>query len=183
LNFLAAAAIVYGAVCQVLPASPITESLNQAQSAQGAYLKDIYYSLILAVLFVIPPYCFVVRMQQELHAGRHASALDLLTGNKLSVAPPGTVYVRLWVLGLALMIMASLSVYLTANLLDHIKPSAYMNLFTNMIYLRLILYYGLGVECLAWYYRALNDLKRECLAVESGRFGEDRLGVRSAKNT
>jgi DNA-binding winged helix-turn-helix (wHTH) protein len=163
-TFIGAAAITCAAVGLFLPASPITESLTQAQTAQSAYLKDIYYSLILAVLFVIPPFCFVVGMQRELQAGRHATALELLSGSKLAVAPSGTVYLRPWMLGVALMVMASLSVYLTANLLDHITPSPHMNLFTNLIYLRLILYYGLGVECLAWYYRALNDLKRECLA-------------------
>jgi membrane-bound acyltransferase YfiQ involved in biofilm formation len=82
----------------------------------------------------------------------------------LGIAPTSTVYPQLWMLGVGLMIMASLSVYLTANLLDHITPSPYMNLFTNLIYLRLILYYALGVECLAWYHSALNDLKRECVA-------------------
>lgn len=64
------------------------------------------------------------------------------------------------------MIIASLSIYLTANLLDHITPSRYMNLFTNLIYLPLILYYGLGVECLAWYHSALKDLKRECVEAQ-----------------
>ena len=32
-----------------------------------------------------------------------------------------------------------------------------MNLFTQLVYLRGILYFGLGIECLIWYYEALND--------------------------
>lgn len=75
LIFLGAAVIVYATVCLVLPASAITESLTQAQTAQGAYLKDIYYFLILAILFVVPPYCFIVRMKRELHSGSHSKDL------------------------------------------------------------------------------------------------------------
>jgi len=41
-----------------------------------------------------------------------------------------------------------------------------MNVFINLLQARWVLYFGLGLECLAWYSRALNELKRECVAVE-----------------
>lgn len=65
------------------------------------------------------------------------------------------------------------AVHLRASLLDHITASPYMDLFTKFVYLRLIIYYGAGVECLAWYHRALNDLKRGCLEALRPRGGID----------
>jgi hypothetical protein len=82
-------------------------------------------------------------------------------------------------LGVGLMIKASLSGYLSSNLLDHITPLPHMNPFTNLIYVRLILYYGLGVQCLPWYYSALNDLQRECVEAQ----GRNVSGSRACNPT
>ncbi len=47
-----------------------------------------------------------------------------------------------------------------------------MNLFTNLLQTRLALYFALGLECVVWYARALNEMKRECLAAERIRFDD-----------
>jgi hypothetical protein len=165
LFFLLAAGVAFASVCLILPTTSITELSHQAYTAQGAYLKDICYSLLLAMIFLIPTFHFVVIMQRELNAGRHKLTLELLTGDKAGVTPRGAIYPKSWMLGMILMVMAAISVYLTANLLDHISPGPHKNLFTNLVYLRLVLYYGLGVKCLVWYYGTLNELKRESRAV------------------
>jgi DNA-binding winged helix-turn-helix (wHTH) protein len=161
LIFLGAAAVLYAGICLLLPSSSITELTHQPYPAQAAYLKDICYSLLLVVIFLIPTFHFIIKMQQELRAGRHRLALELLTGKSVGVAPSGMIYPSFWILALILMAMAAFSVYLTANLLDHLSPGPYRNLFVNLIYLRLILYYGFGLKSLGWYYQALNQIKRE----------------------
>jgi hypothetical protein len=165
LIFLGAAAILYGGICLFLPSSSITELAQQPYIAQAAYLNDTCYSLLLVMIFLIPTFHFIITLQQELRAGRHRLVFELLSGDKASVAPSGTIYPSFWILALVLMAMAAFSIYLTANLLDHLRPSPYKNLFTNLIYLRLILYYGFGLKSLGWYYQALNHLKRESRAV------------------
>jgi hypothetical protein len=178
--FLLAALALYVGACLVLPPEPITQTQSslQAYTAQAAYLKDIIYFFILKVAFVLPPFHFVLTMQRELQAGRHRLALELLNGGRMSVAPRGTFFPRFWVLLLFFAVIVSISIFLHTNLMDHLKPAPFMNLFSNLILTRLMLYYALAAECLFWYYRALNELKRECLAAETIRF--DGKGVSRA---
>lgn len=163
LVFLAAAGLLFAGICLFLPESSITESGTASYPAQASYLKDICYSQPLMLMFLAPTFHFVVAMQRELRLGRHRQALELLTGGRFSVSPRGTIYPRFWMLALALMIMAAISAFLTTNLLDHLEPSPYKNLFINLIYIRLVLHFGLALKCLSWYHRALDALKRECI--------------------
>lgn len=169
--FLTAAAILFVASCLFLPAEPITQSVRQAYTAQAAYLKTIGYFIFLKFIFLLLPFHFVLVMQRELKAGRHRNALALLIGNKLAVSPRGAFFLRLGVLALIFAVIIGISVFLHHNLMDHLRPAPYMNLFSNLILVRLILYYMLAGECLAWYYRSLNELKRECLMAERVWFG------------
>jgi len=162
-TFLAAAGLLFAALSFFLPQFPVTELSTPSSSAQTAYLKDIIYSLLLMLIFLAPTFHFVVAMQRELHLGRHRLALEVLTCSKFSVVPTGAFYVRIWMLVVSLMSMATYSAFSTANLLDHLSPSPYTGLFTGLIWLRLILHYGLALKCLSWYHRALDNLKRECL--------------------
>jgi DNA-binding winged helix-turn-helix (wHTH) protein len=166
LVFLAAAGALFFAIGFFLPESSITESGRASYPAEASYLKDICYSLVLIVVFLAPTFHFVAVMQRELHAGRYRPVLESLAGGRFSVTPSGTMYLRFWMLAIALMIMTAVSVYLTSNLLDHLSESPYKNLFIDLMYLRLILHFGLGLKCLSWYYRALDELKRECMEAE-----------------
>ncbi|MDQ3012577.1 MAG: zf-HC2 domain-containing protein [Acidobacteriota bacterium] len=170
--FLLAALALYVGASLVLPPEPITQTQSslQAYTAQAAYLKDIIYFFILKVVFLLPPFHFVLTMQRELQAGRHRLALGLFSGDKLSVTPRGAFFPRFWVLLLFFVVIVSISIFLHTNLMDHLKPAPFMNLFSNLILTRLMLYYALAAECLFWYYRALNELKRECLAAERIQF-------------
>ncbi len=49
---------------------------------------------------------------------------------------------------------------MTSRLLDHLKPGPYTNLFTQLVYIRGFLYFGLGIWCLIWYYQAIDEAKR-----------------------
>jgi len=127
-------------------------------------LKDMSYFLILAFSFLLLPFHFVVTMEREIAFGQYQQVLSLLTGSKLSVAPGGTFYPRSSALALLLVGFLAMSIEMTARLSDHLMPGPYMNLFTQLVYLRGALYFGLGIKCILWYQRALNELKRESLA-------------------
>ncbi|HZE62508.1 MAG TPA: hypothetical protein VE056_01445, partial [Pyrinomonadaceae bacterium] len=64
-------------------------------------------------------------------------------------------------------VLAAFSLVMTSRLLDHLRPGKYMNLFTLLVYVRGILYFGLAMECLIWYYLALERIKR----ASRGEFG------------
>lgn len=172
LIFIIAAGGLYFALGSFLPPFPITESDVQSYTAQGAYAKDVFYSLILGIFYLSIPFHFIVFMQKELKERRYKFALELLIGDKFKIAPRGVIYIRLSVLGIGLIGMVFYSMYSTPNLMNHLLPGSYMNLFIKLIYLRLILYHGLAVLCLWWYYRTLNELKRECRAFINIPIGE-----------
>jgi DNA-binding winged helix-turn-helix (wHTH) protein len=159
--FFFAAALLFGGLSRWLPNEPITRATFQTYPAQAAYLKDLAYFLVLALLFLIIPFHFVTAMEHEIEEGRHQSVLDNLRARKLAVLPRGTIYLGFWHLALLLFMFAVMSIAMTAHLLDNLGSGTYRNLFTQLVYVRGMLYFGLGIECLAWYYRALNDLKRE----------------------
>jgi hypothetical protein len=68
-----------------------------------------------------------------------------------------------WWLGLFLFVAAVLSPIMVAHLFENLKPNPHINLFMQLVEWRVLTYLVLGLECLLWYYRSLNDLKRECL--------------------
>lgn len=162
---LAGIVLLFAGVCLFLPAAPITKLTLQAYTAQAAYFKTICYFVFLQSLFALLPFHFVIAMQRELQQGRHRNTLGFLNGDRMSVAPRGVLPIRLWVLAVLLAAIISVSLFLHHNLMSHLLNVPGMNLFANLIWLRLLLYYAAGVECLIWLYRSLNELKRECLAV------------------
>ena len=161
--FFMAAAVVFMALTRFLPSFPITQSTLQSYPAQAAYLKDMSYFIVLAFCFLIVPFHFIVSAERHIERGQSDEILRLLTGNKLSASPRGTIYPHFWALASLLVVLAAFSLVMTSRLLDHLKPGPYMNLFTQLVYLRGILYFALGIECLIWYYRAIDEIKRECL--------------------
>ncbi|MGH9968581.1 MAG: winged helix-turn-helix domain-containing protein [Pyrinomonadaceae bacterium] len=161
--FFMAVALLFGFLTRYLPSFPITESTLQAYPAQAAYLKNTSYFLVLGLIYMILPFHFIVAVEREIQRGHHRQVLGLLIGDKLSAAPRGTIYPRFWALASLLVVLAVFSLVMTSHLLDHLKPGPYMNLFTQLVYLRGILYFALGIECLIWYYRAIDEIKRECL--------------------
>ena len=163
--------VVYGsmallqlALWRVLPTAAITEQISrQSWSAQSAYLKNVVmYFLPLATFYVLLPFHFVLALQRELAAKRYGSVLALLTGERKATAP-GAVYLRVGWLALALFVVALLSLVMTQDLFDHLKPSPHKNLFMHLALGRTLLLFGIALLCLLWYSKALNEIKGECL--------------------
>jgi hypothetical protein len=162
-TFILAGLILYASLALFLPELPITEAGFQTYTAHGAYLKNVYYFLPLAIVFLIIPFHFVISMQKELQAGKHNRAHALLSGRRRSAAPAGTIYIKpLW-LGIVLSVTIPLALLFTAHLFENLKSGKYMNLFMQLVQWRLLLFFILGMECLIWYNRALNGIKRDCL--------------------
>jgi len=159
--FLMAAALLFGALSFFLPTFPITESTFQTYPAQAAYLKDMCYFLVLALIFLVVPYHFVAAVENEIKRGKRPPKRD-----ERAIAPAGTPYLRPWALAVLLVMLLPISLYMSARLLDNLKPALYMNLFVELVYLRALLYFGLGMECLVWYQGALNEIKREGMRSE-----------------
>lgn len=159
----AAAALVVG-VSLFLPPFPITESSFQTYPAQAAYIKDAASFLTLALLFLLLPFHFLVAMRRALAGEPRDHLRDFFISDNLGVITKGTLYPRFWVLCALLMLFALIAIAGTAHLLDHLKPGPYMNLFVQVVYLRWIVYFGLGILCLWWYYGGLNAMKRVYLA-------------------
>jgi hypothetical protein len=161
--FFGAALVSFLGLARFLPNQPITRAFFGTYPAEAAYLKDTVYFLVLALLFMIIPFHFVSVTRREVEEGRYRAVLDMLNRRRWAVLPRGAIYLRFGHLALLLITLAILSIAMTAHLLDNLQPGPYRNLFTQLVYLRAILYFGLGFECLAWYYSALADLKRDCL--------------------
>jgi hypothetical protein len=161
--FLSAAAAVAGGLL-VLPNRPITLMRIAAHPAPAAFLKDVIYYLALWILFVVIPYHAVISLQREALAGRRNNVLNCLWGEKKAIPPRGCILLRPWQLGLLLSLAVPTSFYLTAHLLDNLRPAPYMTLFVSLIQLRTLTYFSLGLTSLLWYVHTLNELKRECVA-------------------
>lgn len=162
LVFLVTAGLLLAAVNPQLPAHPLTEATFRTYPARAAYLKDASLFLLLALIFLALPFHFVISMESEIESGRAARVLEFLIGQERASLPRGTIYPRFWILVCVLAGLALTSLITTAHLLDNLKAGTYMNLFVELVYLRGILYFGLGLICLAWYYLGLSSLKRQC---------------------
>jgi hypothetical protein len=160
--FTAAALLLYAALGSFLPNVPVTEANFQTYTAHGAYLKSIGYFLFLAVMFLIIPFHFVLSLQQKLQSGRHELVLDVLAVGRLSAVPDGAIYLRVWWLGLFLFVAAVLAPIVVGHLFENLKPNPRLNLFTQLVAWRVLIYLALGLEGLLWYYHRLNEMRREC---------------------
>jgi hypothetical protein len=114
---------------------------------------------VLAGIFLIIPFHLVISLQREVLGGRDGSVLDLLNGRQQVIMPKGTVYLKVWWLGVLLIIATVLSPILIAHLFENLKPHLNMNLFMQLVLWRTLLYLLLAMECLLWYSLSLNRLK------------------------
>jgi hypothetical protein len=170
LTFITASLLIYTASRQFLPHYPVTETDFQMYPAHVAFLKSVNYFLLLAVVFIVLPYHFVLSIQRDLREGRHCHVLALLTGRRPIAAPAGAVYLKVWWLAFLLIVAAVAALLAMAHLFESLKPKPHMGLFVQLAQWRFLLYFILGLECVVWYYCVLNGIKRKCLeAASAGR--------------
>ncbi len=160
-SFVTAAILLLVGLSFFLPAVPITESSIQPYPAQAAYLKDAGSFLVLAFFFLRLPSHFVLALRRALELDRREDIRGVLSEQLITTVARQTLYPRFWFLCLLLVLFALIAIAGTAHLLDHLKPGPYMNLFVELLYFRGMLYFGLGLYCLLWYYRAINLTKSD----------------------
>lgn len=160
--FVVGASAVFIGARRFLPAESITLAKFQTFTAQAAYLKDLCYIVPLGLTYLVLPFHFIVAMERELRSEAPDLAVNLLTGEKPSASPRGTVFLRIWFLLLFLILMLTYSLIARTHLFDNLKDGMYMSLFQSLIHVRIVLFFGLAILCLAWYYRALEELRRDC---------------------
>ena len=171
LAFIVSAALLFLMLCQFLPAHSITEATFKTYTAQGAYLKGIFWIIPSGLIFLLWPYQFILALQREMRLREHTSVLRLLTGDKQSVTPHGTVYPRVWFLVFVQIVISVSVVPGASNILENLTNSPYQNLFTLSYLARWGLQFTFGLSGIVWFVRALNEVKRECLMVE--RFNQN----------
>ena len=168
-TFILAAAALFAGLCMFLPSVPITEATFETYPAQAAYLKDAGSFLALAFFFLLLPSHFVFAVQSELALNRPNDERRVTSELLIRTIARRTLYPRFWFLCLLLILFALIAIAGTAHLLDHLKPSPYMNLFVELLYLRGILYFGLGLYCLVWYYRVISLIRIEGAVLDSAK--------------
>src|SRR5262249_50015380 len=124
---LFAAFVVFVLGFWVLPSTAVTEATFQTYPATSAYLKDTIYILPVAVRYLAVPFHFVNAMRQELNVGNWEVVWDTLLSRRVVVAPSGTIYIRMWVLGALLVGMAVYSLLGRAHLFDNLLPGPYLS--------------------------------------------------------
>lgn len=156
------AGAVYVGLFPFLPNRPITETTLQASTAQAAYLKNVgFYFLPLAIAFLLIPLHTISVLRREARFGNCERIVEALSHPK-PVASGIGLLISVRLLGLVLLAAAITSLALTLRLFDNLEVSPYLNLFSILAIVRLILYFGFGAECLVWYSLSLSDIRRQC---------------------
>src|SRR6185369_12957752 len=157
--FIVSALFTYVALGYYLPNEPITEARFQTYPAHGAYLKSVSYYLPLAAVCLILPFHFVISLHREIEEGNQL-VQNLLRGKQPATVPAGAIFLRPWMLGPLLFGAAVYALVATAHLFDNLIPATYTSVFMQLVQLRLVLYFALGLECLLWYSWTMNEIKR-----------------------
>ncbi len=156
-----------------LPPHAITKASLQTYTAQAAYVKNAFYFVPLAILYVVLPFNLVARLEGELRRGKTRQVLRLLSGGRPKPAPRGSVYLRVWWLTVLLVLVAVTSAYGTAHLFDRLTPDANANLFMRLYQIRLFLFFLLASASVGWLQLSFDRLRRQSRAVlyeDSGRW-------------
>jgi len=153
---IGAAAVQWLIAKRALSEFPVVQMTFQSHTAQAAHLKNSLYFLVAAVLFwLVPSHCVAV-FEREIGAGRAswvmaAAEHGLMLGKDLVAFRPE------WLWG-AFGIILLLMVPMAARLFENLKSHPDLNIYSNLIYLRTILYVSLIVICLIWYSSQIGTL-------------------------
>ena len=152
------------AIVMVLPTVKTILASFETRTAAGGYFKDILLIFLPLLLFVLPTFHAVLVLQRELKAGRHQAVLKLLTGAADALPPRGVWCPSPRTLGALLAILGIMKVLGTNNMLDALAPGPYAGLFTYAAYISTAIWFAIGAGSLVWYWRMLQELKREAVA-------------------
>jgi hypothetical protein len=150
-----------------LPEERTIQASFQTRTASGGLFKDALVHFSPLLVFILPAFHAVVRLQRELAVGAHDRVRALLTRQLDAVWPQGMLYIPPSWLGLLFLVLGAMRVVGTNYMLDALTPGPYAQLFTIASYAGTGLWLAIVLCSLAWYAMSLNELRREVLAAYS----------------
>jgi transcriptional regulator with XRE-family HTH domain len=157
--FFAAGLLQWSFVRRSLPDRSVVHTTFEALTSQSAHLKNTAYFLLIVILFWIPPmHCRLV-LNQQARAGhpeavRHSLASHSVLTPEGMICPPVE---WLWVL---FIVMVIVSIPMGARLIENLPSHPQRNIFLNLFYLRVIVYFSLVLICLGWHSYSVGLLVR-----------------------
>lgn len=142
-------------------------AVNGAATPQQIFLVSACRFLALFFICLVIPFHFVVTMQRELAEGNHAAVLKALARDKAGVLPRGLIYLRI---GAVLPLLTILSVLIWWGQREFVRliaPGGYRDFYVTLSSLVWLSYFAFGTGLMLWYFRMINELKRECLVAEA----------------
>jgi hypothetical protein len=176
--FAASGLAVFGALSSfgVLPSTPVTKLVFPSQTAQAAFLKNVVlYFLPLVTLTWLIPFHYVARLHRHYNGHGPAKTLEMLDKQKTDRLSGLHISVRALVIGM--LMYGLLSIILTQDLLRHLVPDRYSNLFMMLAISKSSLYWGHGMLCISWYARAIEAVQVACRAPEDSPEPELEFGA------
>jgi hypothetical protein len=153
------------AVVSLLPAEQTIRASFQTRTASAGYLKDVLVVFAPVLVFILPAFHAVLRLQQSLAEGRYEPVLATLAPSRVGVPPRGILYLSPCMLGLVFLVLGLLRLLGANHMLDALAPSPYAQLFTVMTYLNVGLWFGATLWVMWWFWISLTELKREAIAL------------------
>lgn len=142
-------------------------TINGTSKPQETFFRNTAGFLALATFCLLIPYHFVITMQRELGEGKHLASFRFLTRQNDGMSPRKTFYLDLRLVFVLLTLLAFSIWWGNEIYFTSLPPGRNRNFFVTVVLLLWFCYHGLGAGWMIWYYRMLNELKRECLIAES----------------
>src|SRR5258707_8910945 len=112
-----------------LPAERTIQASFQTRTAASGYFKDAELTFAPLLVFFVPAFHTVLRLQRELAAVRPRQVVNLLARRPDSLAPRGMLYLSPRVVAAVLVVYGIVKVAGTNHMLDALTPGPYANLF------------------------------------------------------
>jgi hypothetical protein len=145
----------------ILPAERTILASFQTRTASAGYFKDAVFIFVPLLLFILPPFHTVIRLQREIAAGHSRQVLSLLSRRGDRITPPGMLYLSPRFL-MAILAIGGVAKFAGMNyMLDALTPGPYAHLFSLAAYVSTGLWFAIAMVSLTWYSTCLNELKRE----------------------
>jgi transcriptional regulator with XRE-family HTH domain len=133
-------------------------ALVQTAHPEGLWVSLAYFLLIVILFWIPPTHCRLV-LNQQARAGhpeavRHSLASHSVLTPEGMICPPVE---WLWVL---FIVMVIVSIPMGARLIENLPSHPQRNIFLNLFYLRVIVYFSLVLICLGWHSYSVGLLVR-----------------------
>ncbi len=153
---LTGAVIQFFLARRMLPPTILVPARFQTMTAQTAHLKNSCYFILLAILFWLPSYHAAVAFARLTEDGQRdrverAFSQDLYTSAEVIVL---SVRIQL----LLLLVIVAVSLYMGSKLLDRLRAHERLNHYTQLFYLRAVVYFLLSLISIGWYSYTTSQL-------------------------